>query len=101
MNFPLELMQVVPFNAIHAVKAGEFAAICFKAKVDVAERVMIPNDCKLLAQAEVEEIQYFLTTDKESRKLFDTLHGSSKVSFQFVDIRTTASETFGVMTFLA
>lgn len=98
-ELPLELMQVVPFNAIHAVKSGECAAICFAARVDVTERVVIPNDCKLLAQAQVEEIQYFLTTDGNSRRLYDELLRTSKVTYKFVDIRTPYDQIFGVLPF--
>lgn len=100
-ELPLEFMHVIPFNIIHAVKAGEFASMCFDKKVEVAERVIIPNDCKLLAQAEVEKMQYFLTSDRESRKIYEVLHRESIVTYQFIDIRIPFNETFGVLSFSA
>lgn len=98
-ELPLRLIQIVPFNATHAVKAGGFARICFESKVRVSERVIIPNDCKLLAQAEVEAVQYYLTSDRESKSLHDVLTRTTSVHFQFVDIRTPVNETFGFLDF--
>jgi predicted nucleic acid-binding protein len=98
-ELPLEFVQIIPFNPNHAVKAGEFARICFESRIPVTERVIIPNDCKLLAQAEIEHARYFLTSDTESKKLFDALSKRAGLTFDFVDIRVPASETFGVLVF--
>jgi predicted nucleic acid-binding protein len=98
-ELPLRVAQVVPFNLPHAVCAGEFARICFEAEAKVSERGIIPNDCKLLAQAKIENAQYFLTSDSRARSLYTAIAAKSKVPFQFVDIHEPANETFGILPF--
>jgi hypothetical protein len=84
-------------NASHAVRAGEFARVAFSAKVEVAERTIIPNDCKLLAQTDVEQAGYYLTSDSRSRTIYEALRQTSGVTFQFVDIREPVHEVFGFL----
>jgi predicted nucleic acid-binding protein len=98
-ELPLKVVQVVPFNATHAVRAGEFARIAFDAKVRVEERIIIPNDCKLLAQADIEQAGYYLTSDSRSRTIFDAIRSKLGVSFQFVDISEPVDTTFGFLNF--
>jgi predicted nucleic acid-binding protein len=98
-ELPLKVVQVVPFNATHAVRAGEFARVAFDARVRVEERIIIPNDCKLLAQTDVEQAGYYLTSDSRSRTIFEALRTRLDVSFQFVDIREPVDETFGFLDF--
>ncbi|HEY3874899.1 MAG TPA: PIN domain-containing protein [Candidatus Kapabacteria bacterium] len=98
-ELPLKAVQVVPFNATHAIRAGEFARMSFAARVRVDERVIIPNDCKLLAQADVEQVGYYLTSDSRSRTIFEVLRTGLGLSFQFIDIRDAVNETFGILDF--
>jgi hypothetical protein len=100
-ELPLKVIQVVPFNANHAIRAGEFARIAFDARVRVDERVIIPNDCKLLAQADVEQAGYHLTSDSRTRTIFEVLRTGLGLSFQFIDIREPVNETFGLLDFPA
>jgi predicted nucleic acid-binding protein len=94
-ELPLKTIQVVPFNVTHAEQAGEFARICFDAGVKVSERGIIANDCKMLAQAEVEKTQFFLTSDSRARSLFDTIAKIAGASFRFVDISVPVVDAFG------
>lgn len=98
-ELPLKQVQVVPFNTDHAVKAAEFARICYSSRIreEVSQRIIIPNDCKLLAQAEIESVQFFLTSDVELKKIFETLSHSIGLKFKFVDINIPAHETFGYL----
>jgi hypothetical protein len=98
-ELPLKVIQIVPFNATHAIRAGEFARIAFDARVRVDERVIIPNDCKLLAQADIEQVGYYLTSDARSRTIFEVLRTGLGLSFQFIDIREPVNETFGILDF--
>ena len=71
-QLPLKDLQILPFNLLHAVKAGEFANIVFTQKnnLNLGSRSIIPNDSKLFAQANVEkEIAYFATSDVECMKI--------------------------------
>lgn len=77
-ELPLRNLQIIPFNLDHSKRTGEFARIIFKAKkhgkIEISSRNIIPNDTKLFAQADRENsIEYYLSSDKESLKIFSTL----------------------------
>jgi len=99
-ELPLRHLKIIPFNVNHAKKAGEFARIVFQMKDDInlPQRKIIPNDTKLFAQADVESnVQYYLTTDQESFKIFTLLKNNSTPRFHFIDMNIPFSETFGVL----
>lgn len=56
-ELPLKDLQVLPFNLTHGVRAGELARIVFenKGKLNLPNRLIIPNDTKLFAQVNVDE----------------------------------------------
>lgn len=97
-ELPLRNLQIVPFNIEHSKRAGEFARIVFKnkSKLDLKERVIIPNDSKLFAQADYEPlVRYYLSSDSESMKLYKFLKQESSVNFQFLDLNTPHIDKFG------
>jgi len=99
-ELPLRHLKIIPFNVNHAKKAGEFARIIFQLKDDIklTQRKIIPNDTKLFAQADVESnVQYYLTTDQESYKIFTLLKNNSTPRFLFIDMKIPFSETFGIL----
>lgn len=101
-QLPFKNLIVLPFNIKHAEKAGEFGKILYEArkdkKLEVDERPIILNDAKLFAQAHTEErINYFITSDKRSSNLFNTINSKINLNFTFVDIREDHSEIFGVL----
>ncbi len=101
-ELPLKNLQILPFNLSHSKKAGEFARIIFEAKkeglLDSTERILIPNDTKLFAQADTEiNIKYFVTSDTRSIKLFDLLKEKITTRFQIIDINQNHTETFGTL----
>lgn len=55
-ELPLRNVRIVPFNFQHALVAGRFARLLFdaniKKEVSVANRLIIPNDAKIFAQAD-------------------------------------------------
>lgn len=55
-QLPLKNLRILPFNTLHAVRAGELAATIFasKGRSLLTERTIIPNDTKLFAQADTE-----------------------------------------------
>jgi predicted nucleic acid-binding protein len=101
-DLPLGNLQVLPFNIAHAVRAGEFAKTVFTEKKiqleNLQPRAIIPNDSKLMAQADVENsIQYYLTSDTRSEKIFRILKDKLKLNFEFVDIAIPHNQTFGLL----
>lgn len=101
-ELPLRNLQIVPFNINHSIRTGEFAKIAFNAKrngkIDVANRNIIPNDTKLFAQADCEKsIEFFLSSDSESLKIYNILKQETKPKFQFIDLNTPHHETFGLL----
>lgn len=71
-ELPLQDVQIVPFNILHAEKAGKLASIVFanKDKLSLPDRKIIPNDTKLFAQANTEkQVSKFATSDTECVKI--------------------------------
>lgn len=103
-ELPLKNLQVVPFNLNHALRTGEFAQIVYREKnkgsLQVNDRKIIPNDSKLFAQADSEKtIEYYLSSDIESLKIYDILRQYTQINFQFLPLSVPAAETFGLLDF--
>jgi len=99
-ELPLRNLQIVPFNFDHAKKTGEFARLIFqnKDKLKLKERNIIPNDTKLFAQADREmAVEFYLSSDSESQKIYNLLRQESSPKFQFIDLNTPFNETFGLL----
>lgn len=99
-ELPLKDLQIVPFNLSHSKRTGEFARIVFdkKKKLKLQQRNIIPNDTKLFSQADIEvNIGYYLSSDTESKKIYDLLVKEEKPKFQFIDLNNKYSEVFGVL----
>ena len=100
-NLPLRNILLSPFNANHAVKAGECAKILYEAKakgvLEVDARIIIQNDVKLLAQAQYDSASYYLTADVRSKRMYDVLKDNGHLSFDFTDIHTPCNEKFGIL----
>lgn len=99
-ELPLRNLQIIPFNLDHSKRTGEFAKIVFqnKGKLKLKERNIIPNDTKLFAQADCEKsTEFYLSSDSESRKIYNLLRTESSPRFQFIDLNTPYNETFGLL----
>lgn len=99
-ELPLRNLQIVPFNLDHSKRTGEFAKIVFqnKGKLKLKERNIIPNDTKLFAQADCEKtVEFYLSSDTESYKVFKLLKQETAPKFQFIDLNTPYNETFGLL----
>ena len=99
-ELPLRNLQIVPFNLDHSKRTGEFAKIVFqnKGKLNLKERNIIPNDTKLFAQADCEKtVEFYLSSDTESYKIFNLLKQETAPKFQFIDLNTPYNETFGLL----
>lgn len=99
-ELPLKNLQIIPFNLDHSKKTGEFAKLVFqnKNKLQLNERNIIPNDTKLFATADVEKsVEYYLSSDSESHKIYKLLKEHLNPKFQFIDLNVTFGQTFGVL----
>ena len=99
-ELPLRNLQIIPFNLNHSKKTGEFARIVFQHKrsLKLRERNIIPNDSKLFAQADCEKaINYYLSSDSESLKIYNLLKKETNPKFQFIDLNTPFNITFGIL----
>ena len=99
-ELPLRNLQIVPFNLDHSKRTGVFAKIVFqnKNKLKLQERNIIPNDTKLFAQADSEKtIEFYLSSDTESLKIYNLLKQETNPKFQFIDLNTPYNETFGLL----
>jgi predicted nucleic acid-binding protein len=101
-DLPLKNLQLLPFNLNHAKRTGEFARIAFEARrakaIEIKERLIIPNDTKLFSQADVEQnIQYYLTADTESNKIYSAISQNIKLNFRFLDLNVKYNQAFGIL----
>lgn len=99
-ELPLKNLQVVPFNLDHSKRTGEFAKITFQNKesLKLKERNIIPNDTKLFAQADREKsIEFYLSSDTESLKIYKLLAQHTNPRFQFIDLNVPHTQTFGIL----
>ena len=102
-HLPLALskVRVIPFNLIHARKAAAFARTCFEARrkgsIVVGKRVVIPNDTKILAQAQVELVDYFVGRDDNCEAVCSFLEKENLVDFTYLDLRRSISEFTGTL----
>ncbi|MCX6151221.1 MAG: hypothetical protein NTX22_11895 [Ignavibacteriales bacterium] len=101
-QLPLKNLLIIPFNINHAKKAGEFGKILYNARkegvLNVNERPIIINDAKLFAQAEIElQIQYYVSSDSRSYRIFETIYSKNPLNFSFLDIHIDHSEVFGIL----
>jgi hypothetical protein len=99
-ELPLRNLQIVPFNLDHSKRTGEFAKIVFqnKGKLKLNERNIIPNDTKLFSQADCEKsVEFYLSSDSESLKIYNLLKEETNPKFQFIDLKISHYETFGIL----
>jgi predicted nucleic acid-binding protein len=99
-NLPMRYFRVLPFNIDHAQKAGEFANIVFSQREqmpqEITQRVIIPNDTKMFAQADVtQSITHYLTADKRCEIVYRILQSAAQINFQILSLHTPHNVAFG------
>ncbi len=98
-SLPLRDAQLIPFNFSHAQLTAEFAKAAFEARrqgvLKLEKRVVIPNDTKLLAQAESEKVDLFIGRDDNCEAVWRFLKVQGFINFDYLDLRTPPSEHFG------
>lgn len=99
-ELPLRNLQVLPFNFDHAERAGRLTAAYRSTRNmgDPPGRIVVINDVKLLAQADVEEtIEGYATFDSNSKGIYDALSKTKPLLFQFIDMHIPYHEMFGIL----
>lgn len=102
-ELPLLNVRIIPFNVQHAQVAGKFAKTLYTARrqneIAIDNRLIIPNDAKIFAQAEcIDDVKYFVTSDTESSKLINKIaEGKGSLSFEHMDIHIPYTQRFGVL----
>lgn len=96
-ELPLRNLKIIPFNLNHSIKTGALAKIAFDAKrkgvMGQLPRAIIPNDTKLFAQADCDEnITFYLSSDVESQKVYNTIHQSYPLAFRFLNLNDKFDE---------
>ena len=92
-------------GAIHAVVVGNRMyrlgnAASSKDVLDLPNRLIIPNDNKLFAQAHTEtEVTHFATSDIECMKVYSLLSDNTGVDFEVMNIREPYLSVLGVLPF--
>lgn len=102
-DLPTENILPSPFNTMHALKAGAFASVLLEEKSKwvskKGERSIIKNDASLMAQAECDKADCYITFDTESKRLYDILRENRQVSFAFWDANNPISNYTGDIPF--
>lgn len=103
-DLPFQNIRILPFNIFHAPEAGRFAKALFEAKskgmVNVPDRLIIPNDSKILAQGSFEkDIRYFVTADVKSKKNIDLLRRLCSADIEHLDINVPHTTHYGLLDF--
>ena len=100
-QLPFECVRVVPFNLDHAEKAGDYAHTLYQARDNgqylPEQRLIIPNDTKLFAQASSIGALYFVTADVKASKAMDILAKEKGFSVTHVDIHNPISTFSGML----
>lgn len=100
-QLPFECVRVIPFNLDHAETAGNYAHTLYQAKDDgqykPEQRLIIPNDTKLFAQASAIGALYFVTADVKASKAMEILAKEKGFSVIHVDIHTPISSFSGTL----
>lgn len=63
-DLPLQHFHIIPFNFRHVVRSADYHKIIKgQPSLDVADRQVVRNDLKILAQADIEQCPIILTED--------------------------------------
>ncbi|NUQ26458.1 MAG: type II toxin-antitoxin system VapC family toxin [Saprospiraceae bacterium] len=95
---PYRDLTVLPFNLNHAERSSALAKLAFENKkkgvIVLENRVVIPNDTKLLAQAEEVSADIFIARDDNCEKVYRLMKDNGLVSFNYLDLKTPPNEFF-------
>jgi predicted nucleic acid-binding protein len=88
-NLPLRTMKIIPFDFIDGKTSGEFHAVLIKNKESIRgiDRLVVKDDCKLIAQIYNRKIDGYITKDKKSfSQVFAPLQAAKGFSVKLLDL---------------
>ena len=95
---PLNSFKILPFNFFDGHTAGDFHAISKSNEVSF-DRIVIKDDCKLLAQLANNEIIAFLSTDKKIERTVKNIQNQRAFNFQLIDFSIPLADYIGELVF--
>ena len=102
-HLPYPFLNVVPFNIDHAKLTSTLASKSFegrrKGAIDIGNRVIIPNDSKMMAQAEIEQADLFIGRDDNFNSVHQYLKNENLISFNYLDLRTPLGTFYSELNF--
>ncbi|MFQ8805525.1 MAG: hypothetical protein ACLR8Y_10915 [Alistipes indistinctus] len=101
-DLPLKNLMILPFQLRSRTKAGEFAKTIYeirnKAQLAIIPKILIPNDTKLFAQADVESsINAYVSSDAEFAKIYAILKSHCGARFDFTNINIPVNQQFELL----
>lgn len=100
-QLPFQSVRITPFNLDHAEKAGNYARTLFEAKktgeFKPEQRLVIPNDTKIFAQASSVGALYFVSADTNASKAISLLAKENGFAVTHVDIHNPLSSFSGTL----
>lgn len=97
-NLPLQTMKIIPFDYLDGKIAGEFYSILTnnKTTIEGIERLVVKDDCKLIAQIYNRKIEAYITKDRKSfSKFFEPLQKEKGFSLSFLDLTVSLKDFKG------
>lgn len=97
-NLPLQTMKIIPFDFFDGKISGEFYSILTnnKANIQGIERLVVKDDCKLIAQIYNRKIEGYITKDRKSfSHFFEPLQKEKNFSLKFLDLTISLKEFKG------
>ncbi len=88
-NLPLQTMKIIPFDFFDGQIAGEFYSFLSENKQHTQglERLVVKDDCKLIAQIFNRNIDAFITKDRKSfNQFFHPLQKEKKFGVTLLDL---------------
>lgn len=95
-NLPLRTMKIIPFDFSDGKISGEFHSILLekKSRIQDIDRLMVKDDCKLIAQMYTRQIEAFITKDRKSfTQIFEPIQKTKGFSVELLDL-TISLATF-------
>ena len=88
-NLPLRTMKIIPFDFFDGKAAGEFHSILLNNKIETqgVERLVVKDDCKLIAQLFNRQIDAYITKDRKSfTQIINPLQQVKNFTVQLLDL---------------
>jgi predicted nucleic acid-binding protein len=86
-NLPLRTFKIIPFDFFDGKTAGEFHSILLNNKSQNSERLVVKDDCKLIAQLYNRKIQAYITKDRKSfSQIIQPLMNTKGFSVELIDL---------------